>query len=288
MRYYSEDKSNISIRVLLVDDDQNSYLLVRRMLCKMQGPFQIEWAPNYEAGLEAIIRKQHDVYLLDYRLGSRNGLELLQEALVAGCKEPIIMLTTEKPEVDAQAMRLGAADFLSKDRLDSSLLERSIRHSIKQYATLRALRESQAQLSSFMQNVRCAVYMKDLQGRYVYVNETCEKLFHRKFADWIGKTDDELWPKPIAQKFKEKDREIISNKEVLESTEIVVQKDGPHHWLTNKFPMLNEQSIPYPLWWVEQRSTSQNASGLRGRFKRSANRRSAGLARTCTMGWAIT
>ena len=43
-----------------------------------------------------------------------------------------------------------------------------------------------------MQNVPCAVYMKNLQGRYVYVNETCAKVFHRTFEDWIGKTDEEL------------------------------------------------------------------------------------------------
>jgi PAS domain S-box-containing protein len=246
MRSYSLDSQakNSPIKVLLVDDDQNTYLLTRRMLSKMQGPFQIEWAPNYENGLEAIKRKQHDVYLLDYRLGARNGLELLRQAIAAGCKEPIIMLTTENPEVDAEAMKLGAADFLSKDRLDSALLERSIRYSIKQYTTLRALRESEAQLASFMQNVPCAVYMKDLQGRYVYVNETCEKLFHRKSEDWIGQRDDDLWPKQMAQKFKERDHEIISHKRVLESNEIVVQKDGPHHWLTNKFPILNEQGVP--------------------------------------------
>lgn len=228
----------------MVDDDENSYLLTRRMLSKMQAPFLIDWAPNYEAGLNAIGRKEHDVFLLDYRLGPRNGLELLREALAAGCKEPIIMLTTENPEVDAEAMRLGAADFLSKDRLDSAILERSIRYSIKQYATLRALRESEAQLASFMQNVPCAVYMKDVRGRYVYVNEMCEKVFHRKFSDWIGKTDDELWPKPMAQRFKEADQEIIAERKVLETAEVIAQKDGPHYWLTSKFPILNEQGVP--------------------------------------------
>jgi PAS domain S-box-containing protein len=86
--------------------------------------------------------------------------------------------------------------------------------------------------------------MKDLQGRYVYVNETCEKLFHRKSENWIGQRDDDLWPKQMALKFKERDHEIISDKKVLESNEIVVQKDGPHHWLTNKFPILNEQGVP--------------------------------------------
>src|SRR6185295_1329850 len=160
-------------------DDEDSYLLTRRMLTKIGSAFQIEWAASFEQGLECVSRHAHDVYLFDYRLGAQNGLELLRQALVIGCRKPIIMLTTENPEVDAEAMRLGAADFLNKERLDACLLERSIRYSIKQFATLRALRESQAQLASFMLNVPCAVYMKDLEGRYVYLNEACEKLFSR-------------------------------------------------------------------------------------------------------------
>src|SRR6476659_3715130 len=121
------------IKVLLVDDDENSYLLTRRLLAKLQGLFQVEWAPSYDAGLKTISRKQHDVYLLDYRLGAYNGLDLLKEALALGCEAPMIILTTENPEVDDRAMKLGAADFLNKYRLDTALLERSIRYAINQF-----------------------------------------------------------------------------------------------------------------------------------------------------------
>lgn len=231
------------INVLLIDDDEDSFLLTRRMLSTAKSSIQLEWAANYASGLEAIRRGLHDVYLLDYRLGSHDGLELLQEAIALGCKEPIILLTTENPEVDAEAMRLGAADFLNKDQLDSALLERSIRYSVKQFATLRALRESEARFACFMQNVPCAVYMKDLQGRYVYVNETCEKAFKRKLTDWIGRTDGEIWPKSLAAKFKEQDAEVIQTRQILESTEIFDQEDGPHYWLSSKFPISSERGV---------------------------------------------
>ena len=233
------------IRVLLVDDDEDAYILTRHHLSKIQGQgFQFDWTPTYEKGLETIRQNVHDVYLLDYRLGTRTGLELLQEALALGCKEPIIILTAENPEVDAQAMKLGAADFLNKDRLDSALLERSIRYSIKHYQTLRALRESEAQLASFMQNVPCAVYMKNLEGHYVYVNETCAKVFQRRFEEWIGKTDADLWPKQTAAKFKSTDNQILQEKRSIETTESVSHEDGMHYWLTSKFPILNEQGNP--------------------------------------------
>jgi PAS domain S-box-containing protein len=235
---------NGPVRVLLVDDDENSFLLTRRLLSKMQGSYTMEWASSYEAGLEAVSKRQHDVYLFDYRLGSRNGLELLREALAAGCKDPIIMLTTENPDVDAEAMRLGAADFLSKDRLDALLLERSIRYSIKHFATLRALWEREAQLASFMQHVPCAVYMKDLGGRYLYLNDTCEKVFRRKAMECVGRTDDELWPRGTAERFKRLDQGIMAEGKVHESTETVSQSDGPHYWLTSKFPIMNDEGTP--------------------------------------------
>jgi PAS domain S-box-containing protein len=246
MRSYPLDAeaSQVPVKVLLVDDDENSYLLTRRLLSKIHALIQVEWAPSYEAGLEMIARKQHDVYLLDYRLGPRNGLELLKEALALGCEAPMIILTTENPEVDARAMKLGAADFLNKDRLDPALLERSIRYSINQFATLRVLREREAQLASFMQNVPGAFYMKDLHGRYVYVNETWETVFHRKNAVWQGKTDDDLWPKPLAHKFKEANRRIIAERKALETTATIEQPDGVHYWLVTTFPILNEQGTP--------------------------------------------
>jgi DNA-binding NtrC family response regulator len=189
------------IQVLLVDDDEDSYMLTRHYLSKISGEkHHLDWAPSYEKGLEFIAEGRHDVYLLDYRLGAENGIDLMKEALKLGCKAPLIILTTENPEVDAEAMRLGAADFLSKDRLDSSLLERSIRYSIKHFKTLQQLREREAQINAFMKNVPCAVYMKDLDGKYVYANETCAKVFRRSVEEVIGKTDAELLPKTTAAK----------------------------------------------------------------------------------------
>ena len=228
------------IHVLLVDDDEDSYLLTRRHISKITGhTLHLEWASSYETGLDLISENRHNVYLLDYRLGPRTGIELLKEALALGCKAPIIMLTTENPEVDAEAMKLGAADFLSKDKLDSSLLERSIRYSLKHFQTLQVLREREAQMNAFMQNVPCAVYMKDLEGRYVYANETCAAVFRRGIAEVLGKTDSELLPKTTATKSRNIHLQVIAQNRAIETTESFTRDDGPHYWLTTRFPICN-------------------------------------------------
>ena len=233
------------IKVLLVDDDENSYVLTRHQLSRISGEkHHLDWAPSYEKGLDQIAQGKHDIYLLDYRLGARTGIDLLKEALALGCKAPMIMLTTENPEVDAEAMRLGAADFLSKDKLDSALLERSIRYSIKHFKTLQQLREREAQINAFMKNVPCAVYMKDLDGRYVYANETCAKVFRRSVDEVIGKTDADLLPKTTAAKARNLDQQVLAQNRAIETTESYTRDDGTHYWLTNRFPICDQGGQP--------------------------------------------
>jgi PAS domain S-box-containing protein len=242
----SSDNNGIQpIRVLLIDDDQDSFILTRHKLSKIPGGnFAVDWAATYDQGLAEIKKDAHNVCLLDYRLGAQTGLDLLREALAAGCRAPIIMLTSENPQVDAEAMALGAADFLSKDKLDSALLERSIRYSVKHYETLQKLRESEARLASFMHYVPCAVFIKNLQGRYVFVNETCERVFRRKLEQWVGRTDADLWSKSLANKLRQIDQQIISEKKAVETTESVHNDDGTQHWLTTRFPILDETGQP--------------------------------------------
>jgi len=130
-------------KVFLVEDDEDDYILTREFLAETQkGGFQLDWVATYEAGLEAMRRQQHDVYLVDYRLGKDSGLQLLREAVAAGCLAPIILLTgLGDSEVDSDAMKAGAADYLVKGQFDAPLLERSIRHSILRKRTERDLHQ---------------------------------------------------------------------------------------------------------------------------------------------------
>ena len=138
------------LRVLLIDDDQDDYVLVRSLLAEtLPLKYDLEWVATYDVALEAVKRNQHDVYLLDYRLGERNGLELLQWAIENGCKVPIILLTGHGDyEVDVEAMKAGAADYLVKGHINSLLLERSIRYARERKRAEEALRESERRLRS--------------------------------------------------------------------------------------------------------------------------------------------
>jgi len=82
-----------------------------------------------------------DACLLDFRLGARDGLELLGQAVAQGCRIPIIMLTGQPDRaIDHATMQAGAADFLPKIALAMSHQERSIRHAIERQQLLDQLR----------------------------------------------------------------------------------------------------------------------------------------------------
>src|SRR5437763_467276 len=79
------------VRVLLVEDDEDDYLLTRDLLRDIPGGhFTLDRAATYEAGLGAVGRGEHDVYLIDYRLGEHTGLELVREAVRRGCRAPVV------------------------------------------------------------------------------------------------------------------------------------------------------------------------------------------------------
>ena len=118
------------VQLLLIDDDEDDAVIARSLLSGIRGvEFKVDWIASYEEALDMILQSRHQVCLLDYCLGSRTGLELLEEALQYGCRIPIIMMTgTTDRAIDFKAMKLGAADYVIKGDIDSSTLERVIRH----------------------------------------------------------------------------------------------------------------------------------------------------------------
>jgi signal transduction histidine kinase len=132
-------------RVLLIEDDEDDYRLVKDLLAETgRESYTIDWESSYDRGLDALCGDHYDVLLLDYRLGARTGLELLRDAAEKGCAAPVIFLTGQGDyDVDVEAMKGGAVDFLVKAEISARLLERSIRYAIERKRTQDALRESE-------------------------------------------------------------------------------------------------------------------------------------------------
>jgi signal transduction histidine kinase len=138
------------VRVLLVEDDEDDYLLTRDLLWEIgKERFALDWAETFEDAVALIARQQYDVYLVDYHLGAYNGLQLLSEAERKGT--PIILLTgVEDWDIDVRAAKAGAADYLVKGQIDACLLERSIRYAIERKRAENALKEADRRKDEFL------------------------------------------------------------------------------------------------------------------------------------------
>jgi PAS domain S-box-containing protein len=175
---------NHTVRVLLVEDDQDDYFLTRELLAEIEGTrFELDWAASYGTAQEAIARQEHDVYLLDYRLGEHNGLDLLREAVRRGCQGPLILLTGHGDrQVDLEAMTAGAADYLIKAQISSALLERSLRYAIERKRTETTLKVQSRVLESMAEGVS----LVDEQGTILFSNPAFDAMFGYEHGELIG------------------------------------------------------------------------------------------------------
>ncbi len=137
-----------------MDDDEDDYVLIRELLSEMEG-LALEWVDGHEEALKALSQGSYDVCLVDYRLGPSNGLQLMRDAARRGHKAPMILLTgSGDREIDLEAMRAGASDYLIKGEIDAPTLERAIRYAFAR--ALRSLSESEQRFRSLAGGVMAA------------------------------------------------------------------------------------------------------------------------------------
>ncbi|HEY9046581.1 MAG TPA: PAS domain S-box protein [Ohtaekwangia sp.] len=173
-------------RILIVDDDEDDFIITSDYIKSIEGSdFTIEWCSTYSQAIEEIRSSAYDLYLVDYRLGAKTGLDLLKEAVRMNCEQPIILLTGKgNKAVDQEAMQIGAMDYLIKSELNTEKLERSIRYSLERSASLKALRANERKYRSIFERSKDAVFITDEALRFKNVNSAT--------AELLGYTSDEL------------------------------------------------------------------------------------------------
>lgn len=126
------NSSNQQVRVLLIDDDEDDYILIRHVFSRIPDlPFILEWCSSYSKAKKLINQRKHDIYLIDYNLGKFNGLDLLKFAEPEKRAEPFIMLTgMGDRETEHKSLKLAAADYLVKGTFGPELLSRTLLYSL--------------------------------------------------------------------------------------------------------------------------------------------------------------
>jgi PAS domain S-box-containing protein len=175
--------SHSTTRILIVEDDEDDFLIIEACIKDIPDKeFLIDWCYDYDDAMQRIREGRYDIYFIDYLLGEKTGLELLEEAISLGCEEPLILLTgIGNRDVDIQAMTIGAVDYLVKSEINTEKLERSIRYALERSAYIKALRVNERKFRNIFERSKDAVFLlgEGLVFRDVN-NATCDLFKYSK------------------------------------------------------------------------------------------------------------
>ena len=104
------------------------------------------------------------------------------------------------------------------------------------------LRRTQALLQAIAVNSPTKIHIKDVEGRYILINNHAARLFGNP-DDPIGKTTHDLFPKAVADAFVAHDRAVIESGRAIEEEEVFETADGPVTYLTIKFPIYDLDGV---------------------------------------------
>ena len=107
------------------------------------------------------------------------------------------------------------------------------------------LRETKNRLQAILDNTPAVIYMKDAGSRHIIVNRRLQSLLGLAEDQIIGKTNHELFPTHVADVLRENDLNVLHSLAPLQIEEMVEQSDGPHTYVSVKFPVFDGEGRPF-------------------------------------------
>jgi two-component system, cell cycle sensor histidine kinase and response regulator CckA len=165
----------MAIRVLLIDDDESQYVSTRHMLESIGSrTYDLSWSASHTEGLARLTSERYDAALVDLKLGTSSGLDLIREALaVRGDDTPLIVITGDaERSLDLEAMEAGAAEFLDKAVLTPELLDRTLRYTVRQSQVHRMLREREERFRALIQHAWDVILVLDPTFQVLFASDS--------------------------------------------------------------------------------------------------------------------
>lgn len=226
-------------RILIVEDNiADSSLLVRYL--KELTLFQMEYlvCETANTALAEGDKFSPDVAFVDYRLGGKSGIEVITNLKKSMPQTVFVLLTGGGGEQAAiEAIRAGANDYLNKDELSSTVLERVIRFAIEQKQAAVAIEKERSFLQSIVDGITDLLAVIDLDLRVIKANKA--------LADFLGVDRDELIGKHCCEVFHNSDvlcAECFCNDiSTIKKTIIRESKDKRigHDWIVTGIPLFD-------------------------------------------------
>lgn len=166
----------------------------------------------------------------------RDELERIMETVRAGA--PVEGLDTVRVDRDGRRLDVTVTVSPILEGGGSVVGASVVAHDIGERKALeRRLREREVVLRTAIENAPVAIYVKDLQGRYQVANASAEAIFDHGEVAAVGRTDRQLMSPERAEALRANDREVLADPRPRSFEETLDLDDGPHHFLSVKFPV---------------------------------------------------
>ncbi len=175
------------LQILIVDDDEDDFFITSDYIRSIpNSSYAIDWSYNYSEAYKKLISNKYDLYFVDYRLGIKNGLDLLGEALDGGCEQPVVLLTGKgTQEIDVRAMESGAYDYLVKSELNTEKLERCIRYSLERATSIKALKANERKYRNMFEKSKDVVFLSNTDFEIIDINYAVTELLDYEAEDLL-------------------------------------------------------------------------------------------------------
>jgi PAS domain S-box-containing protein len=141
---------------------------------------------------------------------------------------------------------------LARDLSERKQAEAALKHAQEELSRYsrdleRQVRERTQEINSILRYTPSVVYLKDREGRYTMVNSRYEEVFGIRNEQIRGKTDQEIFPRAMAEQFRASDLRVLAHRESYQVEEVIPQPNGTRIYLSVKFPIYNEPGVPIGL-----------------------------------------
>ncbi|POY37306.1 hypothetical protein C3K47_05950 [Solitalea longa] len=176
------------ITIVIIDDDEDDFLLTKHYLDSVPAQkYLVKRAANYDEALMFFAEDDIDVFLVDYKLGKYRGIDILNIAKVYDVNAPFIIVTGKgNINIDKEAMRAGASDYLIKDELSPSILERSIRYSIERFNQLKVIENKEKKYKEIFEKSGDVILLTDHSGKILDANPSAIKKFEKSREELLN------------------------------------------------------------------------------------------------------
>jgi diguanylate cyclase (GGDEF)-like protein/PAS domain S-box-containing protein len=227
------------LRVLLVEDDEDDFIITRGMLRAQQRvSYDIDWTQSYDSALATIVEARHDLYVVDYRLGQHTGLDLIRDAWGSDPQAPVILLTGQDDyQVDLEATQLGVTDYLVKGSIDPQSLERTIRYAMRHHQAMLDLRRSEERYAVAARATNDGIWDWDLVRGDMHFSPRWKSLLG--YADDFTSAEPSVWfdlvhPDDIDRLRTEIDHHVAGHSTHFENEHRIRHADGQWRWVLSR------------------------------------------------------